>query len=79
MGKPLHKLVEIWWTDHVTHVGWLNQDSNMPLAKVHSVGWCVKESRDALVLSTSLSEDGEFTDPLVIAKKLITKMRVLRR
>jgi hypothetical protein len=75
--KAKRILAHVTWIDPQSHVGWFDLEAvlEMKAAVVHSVGLLVRESKGYIALSTSICENGDIADPLIIPKKLIVKMK----
>lgn len=75
--KTKRILAYVTWIDPQSHVGWFNLDevSEMRAATVQSTGLLVRESKGYIALTTSICDNGDVADPLVIPKKLIVKIK----
>lgn len=75
--KAKRILAHVTWLDPQTHVGWFSIESvkEMMPATVHSSGILVRESGGMIALTTSMCENGDVTDPLIIPKKLVLKIK----
>jgi len=74
------KAVKVTWIDTVASVeGWEDREGlrDMPPAKVHSLGFVVKDTKEYLTLA--MTADGDSVHHrLTIPKVCIKKVRVLR-
>jgi len=74
-------LVLIEWVDITKHcTGWIPEEDvidNMSFMQCSSVGFLVSKSKDAIVI-TQTRTNNQITDPLVIPRRVIKKMRYLK-
>lgn len=69
-----YKPVMLTWLDSEASPGWQHILAIQPQeSKIHSIGWLLKETETAVMISTSVSENGGAMDPLTIPKCAIVK------
>lgn len=74
MQSLTYKPVMLTWLDSEASPGWQYVQNLKPQeSKIHSIGWLVKETETAVMISTSVSENGGAMDPLTIPKCAIVK------
>lgn len=75
------KIVLIEWVDITKHnTGWIPAEAvvdNMRFMRCKSVGFIVAETEEAVVISQTVTDE-QITDPLVIPRRVIKKIRKLR-
>ncbi len=75
----LGKAVRVVWVDSITNGGWQYNTLQRigQLGRITSLGYVVKTTDDALVLSTSIGANEAVLDPVAIPKKCIIDLQVL--
>lgn len=77
-----YKKVLIEWVDSSSIRGWRHDsemtDSFAEPAKIQSIGYLLKDTKDFVTITTSVSENGGIMDPLSIPKVAITKRKTFR-
>lgn len=73
-------IVEITWMDHANRSGWvdvaeLTQKSNLTRCYTHA--FLVHETETEVTISSTVTEDGQVTEPLTIDRRLIENMQIL--
>lgn len=72
------KMLYLEWYDHYSTHGWLDPEEIQDHQKIFSAGILMRESKKYLTISSGVSEDGKWSDPLTIIKSCIVKRRVLK-
>lgn len=76
------KRVYVEWIDSVCIRGWNHEslltDEYAEPSKICSVGFLIKDTKNYVTISTSVSVNGSVTDPLTIPKCAITKIQRLK-
>lgn len=74
MQSLAFKPVMLTWLDSEAIPGWQYAINIKPQeSKIHSIGWLIKETETAVMISTSVSENGGVMDALTIPKCAIVK------
>jgi hypothetical protein len=76
-----HPLVEVEWDDACGRTGWrpAEEYARENGVRTRSVGYRVRNDRDAVVLLQSQAMNGNYNDSIVIPRSMVRKVRVLRR
>lgn len=72
---------EVWivdWVDAVASAGWTDDGDAPKPVRVRSVGFKVRESKDYVVLATSVDGDVQHNATITIPSGMITKARRVR-
>jgi len=69
------KIARVKWLDANSKYGWRDDDEEWELFTIDSVGYVVKETKDFIVLTTSVSQNDHYMDPITIPKKMIVSRR----
>ena len=73
------KIVLVEWIDSSTEYGWLKVESfDTSVVKCQSVGFLIKETDDAIVVTLSRSDSGRCADAITIPKCSIKRIRYLK-
>jgi len=75
------QLVEVEWDDACARGGWLPMDKHIEqhALRTRSVGYRLRNDREAIVLLQSQNIHDEYSDAIVIPRGMVRKVRVLRR
>ena len=69
-----YKPIMLTWLDSEATPGWQYAPQVKPQeSKIHSIGWLIKETETAVMISTSVSENNGVMDALTIPKVAIVK------
>lgn len=60
------KVAIIRWADANTTVGWVSHEDLEGPSLIVSIGFVVKETADAITITTSISGESDYADPLSI-------------
>lgn len=72
--KQTYNLYQIDWKDAMAGGGWKSTKDYKPmLITVHSVGWLLAETKEALVLAQQMSSAGNAADTINIPKNCILR------
>lgn len=73
-------LVEIRWDDAETSGGWEQASDLKPVhAEAITVGFVVAETKDHVVIASTIGEDGSTNGRIQIPVKMILKRRMMRK
>ena len=73
-------LVRVQWRDHFSTPGWASvEEIRAATASTvcHTIAYLLKEDDEEVVVTSTLSEQGDGADPLTILKKVIISMEVI--
>lgn len=72
----LHKII---WKDHVASDSWWSSSEldDLKLLEVTSVGYEIIETDEAVTLASTISENNNYKNLIVIAKSCIVKQEIL--
>lgn len=74
--------IYVEWIDSAALRGWQHgstlTESETDLCKIVSIGFLIRESKDYITISTSVSSGGSTMDPLTIPKVAIKKLRRIK-
>jgi len=73
----LPKLVFVRWIDPKSAIGWFAvEDVNeMKPAEITSIGYLARNSKGIIAITTSVCDEGQVADPLIIPKKFILEIK----
>ena len=75
-----HRVVQVEWKDASNMPGWVNEGDTMhPLVHVQSIGWLMKETKEAIWISSGRDlTRGGWTGAIAIPKGWIKKRRFVK-
>ena len=74
-----YKAIQVKWQDHIVRYGWVQKEDYAKPSTINSIGWLMEETKDYIVISTSISLDTlNCTEPLTILKSCILDRRKLK-
>ena len=74
--KP-RRIAVTWW-DSASSKGWTQPEDVPKKALIcRSVGWLVRDTKHGLVITTSITEDGAWHEPLMIPRGAIRSVKRL--
>ena len=63
------RIMQILWRDAASFEGWQDGEAcDLAPVAIESIGFVVKETKDAYLVSTSRDKDDSYADPLCIPK-----------
>jgi len=75
----MRKVIYIEWKDATGAQGWHDAKAELPLALIHSVGWLIRETKNAVTITTGIAqEDGGYMGMQSIPKAGIIKRRYIK-
>lgn len=80
LNKTKHRVIFVEWKDASNMPGWISPEDEMPpLVHIQSVGWLVKENKEAIWISTGVDYTrGGWTGLIAIPKGWIKKRRYVK-
>lgn len=79
-NKDIRKTKKIYveWADACTTIGWNHSPELVGLSNIATIGYLVHEDKEKIVVSSSVSANGNCVDPLAIPKGWITKRKNIK-
>ena len=74
-----HRVIYIEWKDATGAQGWHDKDAELELAAIQSIGWLIRETKNAVTITTGIAvADGGYMGMQSIPKAGIIKRRYVK-
>jgi hypothetical protein len=75
MAVKKERIIYLEWTDAASTIGWCSVDECAGLMLIKTCGYLVYEDENQIVVATSSSSQGKYTDPIAIPKSCVEKRK----